>query len=60
MQIVNAGDAVVVPVDNSARRMERGCGSCQGYDSLECESRWEYFIDLDPPLFLIHLIRSSD
>lgn len=25
-----------------------GCGSCQGYDSLERESRWEYFIDLDP------------
>jgi len=40
----------VVSVDNSARRVERGCRSCQGYDSLECKSRWEYFIDLDPPL----------
>lgn len=51
---MNARDAVAVPVDNSARRMERGCGSCQGYDSLERESRWEYFIDLDPPFFLTH------
>lgn len=46
-------------VANSVRRMERGCGSCQGYDSLECKPMELFHIDLDPAtptaLFLIWL-----
>lgn len=43
MQIARACDVSAryrawLLVANSAGRMKRGCGSCQGYDSLECKA----------------------